>query len=269
MQHYSTNDVVELLAWPESRVRAFVADELIHPQRVGRGYQFGFQDLVTLRAADDLLRQGVAPRQVKAGLRQLKHLLPDGKPLSAMRLAAAGNRLVVRDGSMLWEPLSGQGQLDFDREQLVLPVNRLRPRTPEKISEGGDSDDWYNQGVDCEERDEMKAAEAAYRRAVNVDDRHADAHINLGRLLQQRQELAQAEDHYRRALDLSADHPVAHFNLGTLFEETNRQQAAIGHYHRAAVALPDAHYNLARIFERLGDRQAVIRHLRELKMLRE
>ncbi len=264
MAEYSTREVAELLDWPPSRVRGFVRDGLVNPIKQGRNLAFGFQDLVTLRAADELLRKGVAARNIRSGLRLLRHALPNGRPLSAMRLSAAGNRLVVREDGMLWEPQTGQAQLDFDQGLVAVPVSQL---TSVEVNSDGSSDDWYHAGLAQEHSGEVAEAENAYRMSIERNPDHADAHINLGRLKQQQHHLAEAETLYRRALDLDSDNAIAHFNLGTLLEERGQQQAAIGHYNKAAPRLPDAHYNLARLFELLGDRQAAIRHLRALRML--
>ncbi|MGH2771015.1 MAG: tetratricopeptide repeat protein [Actinomycetota bacterium] len=133
------------------------------------------------------------------------------------------------------------------------------------------ADLWYDLGVDLEACAPDEAGEA-YRRALAMDSRHADAHVNLGRLLQEAGKLAEAASHYRSALEAKPGHPTSTFNLGTVLEELGRPAEAMAAYRRAVEAdaeFADAHFNLSRLYERAGKRAAALRHLRTYKMLSE
>ena len=117
------------------------------------------------------------------------------------------------------------------------------------------------------EDEDPSAAQDLYRQAIARDDRHADAHINLGRLLQRDGLADEAERCYRKALEREPEHALAWFNLGTILEDTNRGEEAIASYLKSSDTLPDAHYNLARLYEKRGDRARAIVHLRALKLL--
>ncbi len=260
MTRYTSRDVAELLGWPRRRIYDYLRAGLISPQRQGRQYRFEFQDLVTLRAARELIAGGLPARRVKRSLSRLRDRLSGSRPLSALRLGAAGDQIVVREGRALWDVDSGQGLLDFDHGQTPGVAECKRPQTagPDASAES------YNEGLDLEETDAAAAA-AAYRRAIELDDRHADVHINLGRLLQNSRDLERAETHYRRALRLEPDNPIAHFNLGTLLEDLGRGEGAIEAYQAAAPVIAEAHLNLARLYAEKGDQPRAIRHLRTVK----
>jgi tetratricopeptide (TPR) repeat protein len=133
------------------------------------------------------------------------------------------------------------------------------------------ADGWYDLGIDLEACAPDEAREA-YCRALAMDSRHADAHVNLGRLLQEAGKRAEAAGHYRSALAAKPGHPIAAFNLGTALEELGRPAKAIEAYRRAVEAnaeFADAHFNLSRLYERAGKRAAALRHLRTYKMLSE
>jgi tetratricopeptide (TPR) repeat protein len=133
------------------------------------------------------------------------------------------------------------------------------------------ADDWYDLGIDLETCAPDEARNA-YRRALAIDPRHADARVNLGRLLQEMGKLAEAARHYRTALETEPWHPTATFNLGTVLEELGKLVLAIGAYRRAVEAdaeFADAHFNLSRLYEQTGKRAAALRHLRTYKMLSE
>ena len=111
-------------------------------------------------------------------------------------------------------------------------------------------------------------APAAYLRALELDPYHADAHVNVGRLLQEAGEHESAEEHYKHALEVEPDNVLAAFNLGTLFEDMGKIQDAINAYKRAA-NLADAHYNLSRLYELVGEHAEALKHLKTYRRLIE
>ena len=97
---------------------------------------------------------------------------------------------------------------------------------------------------------DCRGAERHYRRAIEIDPKHADAHCNLGLLLKnKRQDYDGAEKHYRKALEIDPKHDGAHNNLGVLLENHRQDfDGAEKHYRRAIDIDPEnsiAHYNLA------------------------
>ncbi len=59
-----------------------------------------------------------------------------------------------------------------------------RARAARAAAEPLDADEWYDLGFDLEAVD-LEEARDAYRRALELAPDHADAHVNLGRLLQE------------------------------------------------------------------------------------
>src|SRR5437879_4154172 len=108
------------------------------------------------------------------------------------------------------------------------------------------------------------------RRALELDAHHADAHVNLGRLLHEQGLVEEAERHYRSALRESPEHATAAFNLGIALEDLGRPADAIDAYRTALATdarLADAHYNLARLYEKAGKKAAALRHLSTYRRL--
>ena len=112
--------------------------------------------------------------------------------------------------------------------------------------------------------------EATWSPEFELDAHHADAHVNLGRLLHEQGLVEEAERHYRLALRESPEHATAAFNLGIALEDLGRPADAIDAY-RAALAtdprLADAHYNVARLYEKAGKKAAALRHLSSYRRL--
>ncbi|HTG32847.1 MAG TPA: tetratricopeptide repeat protein [Thermoanaerobaculia bacterium] len=76
-------------------------------------------------------------------------------------------------------------------------------------------------------------AEAAYRKAIELDPDKASALFNLGLLLQQRGELREAYDLYQRAVKADPNHAWAHYQLGTIEEVRGQRSKAVDSYARA------------------------------------
>jgi tetratricopeptide (TPR) repeat protein len=284
MSGYTAQDVARMLGLPPGRLRAYLRSGVLSPNRGERGeLRFSFQDLLLLRTAEGLVRDRVPPRRVRQALQQLRARLPDAQPLTGVQLGAEGTRVVVRDGSARWRVESGQVLLDFDRrpaladaEVQLRPLSALPVPRPAETAPTPPTDvvpltieELYEIGCDLEETDPAHA-EASYKQVLARAPHHADAHINVGRLLHERADLPGAEGHYRQALAHRPDDPTATFNLGVALEDLGRVPEALDAYERA-ISLntqnADAHYNAARLYEKGGDYGASLRHLRAYRDL--
>ena len=283
-----------MLGLSPARLRAYVTAGLLCPQRGDGGQlRFSFQDLLLLRTAEGLVSERLPPRRVRDALLKLRQRLPAGRPLTGVQLGHEDGAVVMRDGARTWRADSGQGLLSFaapaasgsasapapdgDRAGTVAA---LRP-VPVPVAAGTTSpaplpeaapktaDDFYVLGCALEE-EAPEAARVAYQNAISLDARHADAHVNLGRLMHESGDLEFAEEHYRSALALRPDDATACFNLGVVLEDRGRPEAAVETYEAALRADPehaDAHFNAARLHDRAGRYEAALRHLRAYRNL--
>ncbi len=267
MKGYTVADVAQLLKLAPAQVRAFARDGFLSPGRGPRGdFRFSFQDLVVLRAAKDLAAARIPARRIRRTLKRLRQDLPRGRSLAELRITAEGERIVVRDGETAWNPDSGQVVIDFHVRDLATraaPIARRTARAAQAAAADYDADGWYELGLELEAVAPQEARDA-YRRALELDPHHADAHVNLGRLLQEKNLTEEAETHYRAALAASPAHATAWFDLGTALEDLRRASDAVDAYRRAIHAdrrMADAHFNLARLYEKAGKKAAALRHL--------
>src|SRR6266568_1961748 len=269
MKGYTSRDVAKLLGLTVAQVRGFARDGFLTPSsaRGGRGkLRFSFQDLVILRTAKGLVAARIPTRRIRRALRRLRSELPRGRSLAELRITAEDDRIVVSDGESTWSPESDQMQIDFaisDLATRAAPMARRTARAARLVERDLSAEDWYELGLELEVAAPAEARDA-YRRALELDAHHADAHVNLGRLLHEQGLVEEAERHYRLALRESPEHATAAFNLGIALEDLGRPADAIDAY-RAALAtdprLADAHYNVARLYERVGKKAAALRHL--------
>src|SRR6266568_4918251 len=250
MKGYTSRDVAKVLGLTVAQVRGFARDGFLTPGRGSRGeLLFSFQDLVILRTAKGLVAARIPTRRIRRALRRLRSELPRGRSLAELRITAEDDRIVVSDGESTWSPESDQMQIDFaisDLATRAAPMARRTARAARLVEQDLSAEDWYELGLELE-----VAA-------------HAEAHVNLGRLLHEQGLVEEAERHYRLALRESPEHATAAFNLGIALEDLGRPADAIDAY-RAALAtdprLADAHYNVARLYERVGKKAAALRHL--------
>jgi tetratricopeptide (TPR) repeat protein len=270
---FSIREVSAMLNLSPAQIRSYAKEGFLQPERGGRGeLRFGFHDLIILRTAGELNTARIPQRKVRRVLERLRDQLPPGRSLTGIRIAADGERVVVRDGDAVWNPESGQSLFDFS-------VDELADKTAPFVARGVDAprpeqeltdEDWYDIACDLESTD-IEEAKAAYLRAIALNENHADAHVNLGRLLHEQRAPAAAEKHYRQAMLADPQHETAAFNLGVALEDLGRNNDAIVAYLEAIAIDPanaDAHYNLAGIYEKRGEKAAAVRHLKACRALK-
>lgn len=217
---------------------------------------YTFQDLISIRAASGLLGAGVPLRNVRRSVEALRDSLPRGaRPLSELRVLADGQDLLVRGSDGIYDPRTGQLCLDFDISSLRDDVVRVLKRS-DRTSASRKAYDFYLEGCRYDEQDDaLDRAEAAYRKAIELDPSLSNALTNLGNLLFRRGDVEEAERLYVRALRVDPDQPEAFYNLGFLLFERGELGPAALNFERALrvdPAFADAHFNLAMVLCDLG-----------------
>jgi tetratricopeptide (TPR) repeat protein len=269
---YSAREVAALLNIPAEKVRSFVHARLLNPARGQRGeYRFSFRDLVLLRTLKGLADAQIPARRLRRALGKLKEQVPTERPLSGIAITAEADRLIARDGRSKWNPESGQTAFEFPG-RVASPLGAIPPKpvlAAVPSSEGLDADGWYRLGCELEGSAPERACDA-YCRAIELDARHADAHINLGRMLHHAGQAQAAEEHYRLAVQARPKDAVASFNLGIALEDLGRSDEAMQAYRDAIAAdaaCADAYFNLAHLYEQEGMRANAIRYLKTYRTL--
>ena len=273
MSGYTTQDVAKMIGVSSGRLRAYLRAGVLAPERGTRGeLRFSFQDLLLLRKAEGLVKQRIPPLRVRRALRKLRDRLPETHPLTGVQLGTDGASVVVHEGSSRWQVESGQVLLSFESTPAGCRTTRPCPccargrRTPPDELAAPNVEEMYEIGCNIDEADPAQA-EASYRQVLMQAPEHADAHINLGRILHERGDLRAAEAHYRRALTIRPGDATALFNLGVALEDQGLNEPALEAYAKAIESdgrNADAHYNAARLYDLAGDYTSALRHLPDL-----
>ncbi len=86
----------------------------------------------------------------------------------------------------------------------------------------------FDRGVKLYKEGELESAEAAFRKAIELDSEFAEAYANLGSLLANQNNLAEAISQFENAVRLRPELPVLHYQLGVaLYLENKRPEALV------------------------------------------
>jgi tetratricopeptide (TPR) repeat protein len=261
---YSREDVTRILRVNARQLAAWERASLLSPAS-----SYTFFDLLQVKKVRDLCATHVRPIEIRESLVAMQKQAAgmENPLLEASTFPSGRHRVAFRHEGRLLEPIAGQFVFDFSPNEKVVasvPVTRSAgPPTPgEPVS--SDVATLFSRGVALEEdpRNQTQAI-AVYERVLELDPKHAAAHINLGTLYYNRQDYRAAEDHYRRAVEIDSRYALAHFDLGNVLDETGRVEEAIQTYLTALQLAPtyaDAHYNLALAYEKGKEPRKALKH---------
>jgi DNA-binding transcriptional MerR regulator len=273
---FSVEQVAGLLGLGAAQLRSFVRNGFVEPARGPRGeLRFSFQDLVFLRVVARLADARISPRRVERAVRGLRARLPVDRPLSGVRLATTGANVVVHEHDRTWSPESGQYWFEFDSSAAPPALLDAPSRVPSAqrseppLEVTATAEGWYVFGCEIEASN-PDAARAAFARALELEPKLAEAHVNWGCLEHEAGRLAEAEAQYRAALAIRSEDATATFDLAVVLEDLGRGAEARAAYESALALDPDcadAHFNLARLCDGLGEASAALRHLQAYRKL--
>ena len=259
----------EKLGLSRTVLSGLISAGFVTPSRGARNeHRFTFQDLALLRTAYALQKSNIAPRKILSSLAKLKASLPTQMPLTGLRITAVGADVAVRDGhGKLESTASGQFLLDFDVSGVGASVSFLDRSAP--VVSGPQAATYFRQGESLEAKDAV-AAQAAYRKAIELDPSFADAYLNLGAMLCEAQHGDAAVSLYDSAIVACPQSALIRFNRAIALEDLGRFEEAVSSYEMSLdldPSLADAHFNIARLKERLGDSQSALRHFNAYRKL--
>ena len=274
-REYSFGAAARILDVPEAKLRYWSQSGFVGPSvRRGPRQAYTFQDLVSVRAAKELVERGFQPAYIRKALEQIRTTLPTvDQPLTKLRVAWDGHTLALVDDGLTFE-VTGQRRFDFGlndlaeraMQVLALAGTRLEAESPAAESaQPRGAYGWFAAGLAKEaETGADQAAEECYRQALASDPGLAAAHTNLGGLYHRRGDVGAARAEFEAALALDPEQPEARYNLAAILYRQGEIEQAASELRRVVAQNPwfaDAYYNLATALERLGGRRQAALHL--------
>jgi len=110
---------------------------------------------------------------------------------------------------------------------------KLSPNSPQStnntiIALNQEAQAEFEQGVKLYKEGDLKSAEAAFRKAIELDSEFAEAYANLGSLLANQNNLSEAISQFENAVRLRPELAVLHYQLGVaLYLENKRPEAVV------------------------------------------
>ena len=271
---YGFGAAARILGVAESKLRYWSQSGFVGPSlRQGGRQVYSFQDLVSVRAAKELVDRGFQPAAIRKALEQVRTKLPSvDRPLAKLRVAWDGSVLALVEDGVTFE-VSGQRRFDFglsdlaDRAAEVLALSGTSSAPDSSTSESTapvGAYEWFSSGL-AKEAFEAGAAEECYRKALENDPGLAAAHTNLGGLAYRRGDMSLARIEFEAALSLDPEQPEARYNLAGILYQQGEIERAAAELRRVVQQSPwfsDAHYNLATALEKLGGKRQAAEHLR-------
>jgi tetratricopeptide (TPR) repeat protein len=276
---YSIRDVARILALQESRLRYWMQTGFVGPTvRKGGRFYYTFCDLVSVKAAKDLLAADIPLQKARKAVEALRKALPgDTHPTSRLRVCSDGDTIVALADDVAFEPIGGQVVMAFNLPSFgehiaeVLSMPRVDPAAPTPVednpTEANSGTTAYRHFVEAcaaEDRGESELAEHLFRQAIDLEPNMAAALTNLGNLLYRQGEVTEARKLYERALEHDPTQPEARYNLANLLEDIGDLEAAVTELRKVcalAPEFPDAHYNLGLMLAQLGGAAQARQHL--------
>jgi tetratricopeptide (TPR) repeat protein len=270
---YSFGAAARILDVAESKLRYWSQSGFVGPSlRQGPRQAYTFQDLVSVRAAKELVERGFQPAAIRKALERIRATLPTvDRPLTKLRVTWDGASLALVEDGLTFE-VTGQRRFDFglgelaDKATAVLALagTRLTAEAPAPTeAKPRTAYEWFAAAVAAQaEPGQDEATESYYRQALAGDPGLAAAHTNLGGLYHSRGDLGAARVEFEAALAIDPEQPEARYNLATILYRQGEIEQAASELRRVVAQSPwfaDAHYNLAVALERLGGkRQAAV-----------
>jgi DNA-binding transcriptional MerR regulator len=275
---YTFAGVAKILEISESKLRYWSQVGFVGPSvRRGGKQLFNFQDLVSVKAAKELVERGFKAADVRKALDAVRASLPHiDRPLDRIRVSFDGRALVVVDEGGAYD-VSGQRVFDFGLADLarrisdvggptgtVIAVTPLSPGgtptvDPAGASAGDDRSggragvapgepargayDWFVEGTRLEGRPDVESSDEraafCYRKALAIDPGLAPAHTNLGNIAYRGGDRLRAREGFQTALALDPDQPEARFNLANLILEEGDLELAVAELRRVLQIAPE------------------------------
>lgn len=97
----------------------------------------------------------------------------------------------------------------------------------EQLVQNSGANDYFQQGMSFYQKGDFPSAEIAFRKAIEIDPKFAEAYANLGSILANQKKLADAIPAFKEAIRLQPNSPAFHYLLGITLFQSNRLSESV------------------------------------------
>jgi tetratricopeptide (TPR) repeat protein len=249
MDYFTIRQASRLLSVSPRRLRrwekiGFIARSI----QSENGTFYSFQDLISLKAAVELLSSGISLQQVTRSLEIIKKKFPEIKSLSELKFYSQNNNLMMKYNGTTFDPNSGQMTMNFEEEAAPSATTFKKARAEKNHLF------WFEYGLRYDVEGKWELAIKAYKKALQINPTLADCWNNLATIYYRIGKKKRAIRFYMNALKINPSYKLAYYNLGNIFEEIRKYRLAVKMYLKAIqldAEYFDAHYNLALVYDKI------------------
>lgn len=110
--------------------------------------------------------------------------------------------------------------------EVILPVRAESPVNNSLVQNTG-ANEYFQQGLNFAAQQNTASAEAAFRRAIEIDPNFAEAYANLGSVLANQNKLAEALPYIQTAIRLKPNVPEFYYMVGKVLSAQNKRAEAV------------------------------------------
>lgn len=251
MEHFTLRHASKLIGISPRRLRHWEKIDFISRSiQTDKDSFYSFQDLISLKAAAELISGGISLQQVTRTLEEIKKRFPEITTLSQLRFFCRNGMLFMKYNGSSFEPVSGQMLMDFDQQPPPEPTSFKSPKKEKERNHLF----WFEYGLRYDVEGKWELAVKAYRKALQLNPTLADCWNNLATIYYRIGKKKKAIRFYLNALKINPSYKLAYYNLGNIFEEIRKFRLAVKMYLKAIELDPqyyDAHYNLALVYDKV------------------
>jgi DNA-binding transcriptional MerR regulator len=135
---FTPKDVASIVGISYRQIQYWDKTNFIKPsyRRKGKYRLYTFSDLIQLKVAKNLRDHNFSIQRLRKTIKSLRSLLPQvTNPMADLTFLIEGDRILVFNGEVLMNSISGQNYIRFDVSKLKNEVDQLFPDAVELLGE--------------------------------------------------------------------------------------------------------------------------------------